>query len=244
MLRRTNTQIKLVKNIILTDVTLLQQNNTVCIVDKFHKVITNHRPEYMDLGKVIKAMDNWSFHNYANNYLEKRDIQTPKLYVTSPNEPEKYSHISFWTSLSSIYQNKTENLTIKETKQLLKTELNNTHKKLYVSCVSECPLTGPINIDYTLHELCRYYHQYTFDEITLCDSCGSLTYEDFKYLAWTMTVFGVPKSKIGFQLRMNKDSKQIVQYGYTNGFLRWDVVGDFEESKMGILTYKNIENWL
>lgn len=199
----------------------------------------------MDLGKVTKAMDNWSFYNYANKYLEKRDIQTPKLYVTSPNEPEKYSHISFWTSLSSIYQNKTENLTIKQTKQLLKkTDTNNIRKKLYVSCVNECPLTGPINIDYTLHELCRYYHQYTFDELCLCDTCGSLTFEDFKYLAWTLRVFGVPKSNLAFQLRMNKDSKQILQYGYTNGFLRWDVVGDFDGSKKGILTYEQIEKWV
>jgi hypothetical protein len=242
--RKIRPTIRPIKQIILTDISLLQTNNSMCVVDKFHNIVLRYNPTYIELGNLPHTISEWSLYDYIQNYLKKTN-NTTKLYVTSPNNNELYPHTSFWTSISSVYQYKKENITINEIKQMFTAlKQNNIHKKLYVSCVNDCPFSGPIDIDYSLHELCCYYHYYTFDEICLCDTCGNLTYENFKYLVQSMIVFGVPKSKIGFQLRMNKDTEKIVRYGIINGFVRWDVVSESCGSTNGYLTNKQIEKWI
>lgn len=205
------------KPLILTDISLLYSRESP--IDQFHKTITNRQPHKIQLI-------NESLYDYAKEYFKQRGQTPPLMIVPSPKNPAKYSIISYKTSMSPIYQIKRENITVEETKTTLKC-LNNqapdAYKKLYVNCLTECPYSGPIDVDYTLYELCQY-HKYGLDEITLCDTCGKLDYENFRYLVSCLIYFGVPKSRIGFQFRMTADFPYIRRYAQENGFLKWDVV--------------------
>ena len=242
----------LTKRLVLTDVSLLD-STPACSVDRFHSVIANHSPNYMDLGKNATMKNLWftkggSMYNYANHYLSQMGVSNPALYVSLPDPSASHSFpmVSYRTSISNRYQEKTENKSVIETKSELSL-LANQRTKLYVSCINNCPIVGPIDIDYTLHELCRYYHNYSIDEITLCDTCGTLSLDDYVYLVEAMYLFGIPRSKIGLQLRYthkNKENtKDIIQYACEYGFLNMDVIGDVFAKSGDIITYDLVYTW-
>ena len=209
---------KLSKPNILTDISLLTSHESP--IDQFHKIIANCKPDKIELG-------NENLYDYATDYFEKKRQTPPLLIVPSPKNPAKYPIISYKTSMSPMYQSKMERISVEDTKtKLIEAAIQAPHayKKLYVSCLTECPLTGPVDIDYTLHEICVYHHRYQLDEITLCDTCGKLTFENFQYLMSCLSLFGVPKSRIGFQFKMTDDFYYIRRYARDNGWLKWDVV--------------------
>jgi hypothetical protein len=240
---------------ILTDVSLITCSHTSSI-DRFHNIITNHYPNYIDTGKKTnngKSLVNTGLmYSYANAFLQinNKNYKCDSLlgiYKMDPEEPiDKYPMISYRTSISSTYQKKTENISIKETKQKFESlkKIPYSYKKLYVSCLNECPYSGPVDLDLTLHEICHYYHKYNFDEISLCDTCASLTDEDFSYLLVSLVLFGVPKSKIALQLALNKHSIHNVLFAKKYGIHKWDVVADDYGGLRNILTYSMIEKWI
>ena len=123
----------------------------------------------------------------------------------------KVTNISFMTSCSNKFQKKNVNKTLDETKK----ELDNIFdilkdrqhmkikKKLNVCCITECPIDGKIDIDFILHEILMYNTKYDLDEIRLFDTCGSLMYKDYKYIVDALIYFGVLRTKIGVNLKIN-----------------------------------------
>jgi hypothetical protein len=223
-----------VKPGILTDVSLLSSREPD--IDEFHKIITNRQPHKIQLS-------NEYLYDYATKYFKQRKQVSPILIVPSPKDPKQYPYISYQTSISPIYQIKTENITIEETNAKLKYVISRTpktYKKLYVSCLTECPYAGSIDIDTTLYELCTYYHKYGIDELSLCDTCGKLDYENFQYLVSCLSYFGIPKSRIGFQFRMTVDFPYIRRYAEENGYYKWDVVDSPIHRKNRTISYDDI----
>lgn len=123
----------------------------------------------------------------------------------------KVTNMSFVTSCSNKFQKKNVNKTLDETKKELddildvikNTQHKKIKKKLNISCVTECPIDGKIDIDFILHEILMYDTKYDFDEIRMFDTCGSLMYEDYKYIVDALIYFGVSRTKIGVNLKMN-----------------------------------------
>ena len=219
---------------VLTDISML--NSREPDIDQFHKVITSRQPHKIQLP-------NESLYDYATKYFKQRKQLSPILIVPSPKDPKKYPYVSYNTSISPIYQIKKENITIDETKANLKHILSKTpqtYKKLYVSCLTECPYAGQIDIDSTLYELCTYYHKYGVDELSLCDTCGKLNYENFRYLVSSLSFFGIPKSCIGFQFRMTDDFHYMLMYAEENGFYKWDVVDTPIYRKKRAISYDDL----
>lgn len=219
---------------ILTDVSLLSTREPD--IDQFHRIITNNRPHKIELG-------NEFLYDYAKKYFKERKQVSPILIVSSPKNPNNYPLVSYKTSISPIYQIKTENITLEETKIQLKHVVAKTpqsYKKLYVSCLTECPFAGPIDIDTTLYELCLYYHKYGINELSLCDTCGKLDYESFRYLVSSLSHFGIPKSRIGFQFRMTADFPYIRRYAEEYGYYKWDVVDSPIHRKNRVISYEDI----
>jgi len=219
---------------ILTDISLLKSREPD--IDQFHKIITSRQPHKIQLP-------NESLYDYAKDYFKQRKQLSPILIVPSPKNPRDYPMISYNTSISPIYQIKTENITIEQTKAKLKhvvSKTPQTYKRLYVSCLTECPYAGPIDVDTTLYELCTYYHKYGVDELTLCDTCGKLNYENFRYLVSSLSYFGIPKSRIGFQFRMTDEFHYKLMYAEENGFYKWDVVDSPIHRKNRAISYEDI----
>jgi len=217
---------------VLTDVSLLHSREPT--IDQFHKIVANHRPHKIELG-------NESLYDYAIQYFEKRRQDPPLLIVHSPKNPTIYPLISYRTSISPLYQTITEKMTVKEIHQKLEEAPRCAYKKLYVTCLTECPVTGPIDVAETLHEVCRYFHRYDLDEISLCDTCGTLTYENFRYLVSSLLFFGVPTSRVGFQLRKTADFPYMRRYAREHGWLNWDVVDTPVYRQGSQISYEDIE---
>ena len=241
---------------ILTDVSLITSSQDSSSIDRFHNIITNHSPTYIDTGKKTdkgKSLVNTGLmYSYAHDYLQTKN-KTYKcdsllgIYKMDPQPPiDKYPMISYRTSISPVYQKKTENMTMKETKEKFEalSKIPYSYKKLYVSCLNECPYAGPIDIDLTLHEICKYYHKYNFDEISLCDTCASLSYEEFTNLLVSLVIFGIPRSKIAIQLALNQDSIENVRFARNYGIHKWDVVADDYGGLRQVLTYSMIQKWI
>lgn len=219
---------------ILTDISLLSSQEPP--IDQFHKIVANYRPHKIELG-------NENLYDYAINYFKKIRETPPLMIVPSPKNPAEYPLISYKTSMSPLFLYKTEKITVEDTKTQLNkavSEAPHAYKKLYVSCLTECPFTGKIDVDYTLHELCLYYHKYELDEITLCDTCGKLSFENFRYLVSSLLLFGVPKSRIGFQFRITDDFYYIQRYAREHGFMKWDVVETPVYIKRRQISYEDI----
>jgi isopropylmalate/homocitrate/citramalate synthase len=144
----------------------------------------------------------------------------------------KITNISFMTSCSNNFQKINMNKTLDETKKeldnifdvLKNREHINIKKKLNVCCITECPIDGKIDIDFILHEILMYNTKYELDEIRLFDTCGTLMYKDYKYIVDALIYFGVLRTKIGVNLKMDTNDKnnnkneinKIMHYSFKN----------------------------
>ena len=228
---------------ILTDISLRNCDNTPLALSNkqelFHKVITTYSPNSIELGS-LSTPNSFNIEpiiQYANDYKRIRVVDSDfYIYIHTLNSLKQaldynVTHMSFSTSISYTLLRKNEDRSMYEVKSGLNEICNrlshrdDIRKKLYISCISECPYAGPLNIDYILHEICMYHYKYSFDELCLSDTCGTLTFENYKYLVDALYVFGLPKSKIGLQLQMKNmnETEKIVRYSLQNGILRFDV---------------------
>lgn len=212
----------------------------------FHKIFTKYSPNKIEIGsmvspKVLPIMeDSVTLHEYIMNYLdEKCSPMSP--YVLVPNNRYLQNalcngmyNFSFITSVSNAFQLKNTKTTITETKNELK-EMENTlncyrrthNRKLYVSCINECPLTGKIDNDFIVSELLYYHTNYDFSEICISDTMGTLTFDDFEYIVETIQYFGFPINKISLHLHILESNehqfRQIMYYCFDKGINKFDV---------------------
>lgn len=222
--------------------------------DLFHEIVFVEHPDNIEVGSFVSPNvlpimgDTDQMFQYASNMKQIYDetnshFQKPFelcVLVPSYNKLEvalnnNVKYMSFLTSCSNSFQKKNVNKTLDETKEdldkifdvLKKPENQSIKKKLYVSCITECPIEGKIDMDYILHEIFKYNAKYELDEICLSDTCGTLTLEEYKYIVETLIYFGVLRTKIGLHLhvdtRNQAEAKQIVNYSIKNNISRFDV---------------------
>ena len=209
----------------------------------FHQIVSTYSPANIEIGsfvnpKILPIMsDTKQMIKFASDYKRiygstmNYSAVVPSMSKLHEALDHHLTHFSFLTSVSNAFQIKNVKKSLKHTKEDLELMtyvlkyIPNIYTKLYISCISECPLNGPLDINITLNEICKYHHNYNFNELCLSDTCGTLTFDDFKYLVDSLYLFGVPKSKISLHLHMrNMDElKQIVRYSLLNGYVRFDV---------------------
>ena len=209
----------------------------------FHNIASKYSPANIEVGsfvnpKILPIMnDTKVMIQFANDYKRlhghsmKISAVVPSMSKLQEALNYNLTHFSFLTSISNTFQIENVRKTLKQTKEEIKTMMNvlkyipNIYTKLYISCISECPILGPLDINITLNEICKYHHNYNFDELCLSDTCGTLRFDDFKYLVDSLYLFGVPKCKISLHLHMKNmhEIDQIIRYALQNGYLRFDV---------------------
>lgn len=216
-------------------------------------IYKKYKPQKMEIGsfvspRVLPIMaDTNEVLDYANSEILDGVILTD-LYVLVPNKVGLLSAIyhgarnfSFITSVSNKFQ-------IKNTKRDLdhvKMELREMMRvisaldypcktKLYVSCISQCPITGIIDPDFIINEILKSYaftdieSEYNrIDEICLSDTMGALDARTFEYIVDGLIRFGLDKSQISVHLHVNvenaKDARQILRACFQRGIHRFDV---------------------
>lgn len=201
--------------------------------------------------------DSLVFFNHVNNQIrdiktrhecsrdldENSILRFPKIYMLIPSI-EKLSialmhnitNFSFITSTSNQFQLRNTNKTIQEKKYELKSmsELlireprSQTFKtKLYISCINRCPFVGKIDSDLILKEILYYHTEYTFDEICLSDTMGTLHIDDFSYIVDNCIYFGIPPSKLSLHLHVKKENfeniQEIIFHAFSKNINKFDV---------------------
>lgn len=175
-------------------------------------------------------------------YTYATENTTQKAYVLIPSISKlptalKYGmrNLSFITSVSEQFQLKNTNMKLIDVKSefsrlfsILNKEPNPEQfvKKLYISCIAECPIAGKLDNDVVINEI-LYYSRFAFDEFCLSDTCGTLQYNDFQYIVETLVVFGIPLSSISLHLHVpaNKieNLEHILRFCFRKGIRRFDV---------------------
>jgi hypothetical protein len=212
----------------------------------FQNIFKRYNPANIEIGSIVSSKvlpimaDTVNLHEYITNELDgKYSNMSP--YVLVPNNKclntaimNGIRNFSFITSVSNAFQLKNTRTTIVQTKEELKRmedTLNcyrRTHnRKLYISCINECPIGGKIDNDYIVHEILHYHTHYQFTEICLSDTMGTLTYDDFEYIVDTIRYFGLPVYKISLHLHMSNSNtdeiRKILYYCFDKNINKFDV---------------------
>jgi hydroxymethylglutaryl-CoA lyase len=218
-------------------------------IDVFHSILFNYRPTKIEIGSIVnpKLMpimaDSLKFHNYAAKFVKTVASYDPELYIVAPNKKgldigieNGIRNFSFLTAVSNSFQKKNVNKTIQETNNELE-EMFKTMEttpdvdfktKLYISCINECPLEGKIDNDIIVHEILNYHKNFPLiNEYCLSDTCGSLIFDDYKYIVDACMFFGIPPTKLSLHLHVNKenieDLKKIIFHSLDSNIIRFDV---------------------
>jgi hydroxymethylglutaryl-CoA lyase len=186
-----------------------------------------------------------SIKNNKNNKINKNINYTPKLYMLVPNRKgydiaikNGITNLSFLTSVSESFQRKNINKTLEETKKELLGivgEMNEIYNfylpsefktKLYISCINECPMEGKISNDVVVNEIIYYYQNMNMNELCLSDTCGTLIFEDYKYIIDKCIQLGVECEKISLHLHTSENVdniRDIVHYSLEQNIKKFDV---------------------
>jgi hydroxymethylglutaryl-CoA lyase len=211
--------------------------------DLLHTIINNYNPHSIEVGSIVDSRILPQMHDSLKLYKYCRELElnncyllTPNLYSVKMGIKNEVNNFSLITSVSDEFQKKNVNKTLNETKSELNQMydiLNNNNKidniKLYISCVRECPISGPIDINFIIDEIEYYSNTYgRINELCLSDTCGTLTFSDFKILLDKLSIFNDHKllDKLSLHLHKNKNVDQtynIINYAYLNGIYSYDV---------------------
>jgi isopropylmalate/homocitrate/citramalate synthase len=145
-----------------------------------------------------------------------------------------FTNFSFISSVSEEFQRKNTKKSIIQTKDdlqdcmmYLRCEFNGKYKtKLYISCINNCPIIGPMNNDLIVYEILNYYNRFLFNELCLSDTCGNLQFEDFVYIIEQLKNRQMDISKISLHLHTSESNMQniekIIIYCLDNGIHKFD----------------------
>ncbi len=218
----------------------------------FSRIMALYNPHSIEIGSLISPKilpilrDSIHMYNYATQFKEEsRMHRNNNIFMLVPSASKlitalnlNISHMSFITSVSDAFQMKNTHKTIEQTKeefQLIKTILGNhnekrdvdmaTYNKLYISCVTECPIEGKIHLDFIIKEIQEYYSYGIFDELCISDTCGNMSFDEFKYIVDKLTEEGISPKKLSLHLHVTdfNTTKHILWYAFSRNIEKFDV---------------------
>jgi hydroxymethylglutaryl-CoA lyase len=237
-------------------------------------IIVNRHPSAIEVGSIVspKILPQMSesielFHEAQFiNIIIARPID---LYMLTPNlksvniaSDHNITNFSFITSVSNAFQKKNTNKNLTEIKNEIElmmkrvTLIQDSKVKLYISCITDCPISGKIDNHKIINEILHYYHTYDeISEICLSDTCGTMEFNNFKTIIDELLKRNVDFNKISLHLH-NQENKQnvkdIIIYGMKSGIYRFDVsdmpeIGGCSvtmENPSGNLSYDDVKRCL
>lgn len=213
--------------------------------DILHNIIVNRFPSAIEVGSIVSPKILPQMEQSIELFHEAQfiNIILPRpidLYMLTPNlksvniaSDHNITNFSFITSVSNDFQKKNTNKNITEIKNEIElmmkrvTLIEDSNVKLYISCITDCPISGKIDNNIIINEILHYY--YTYDEISeicLSDTCGTIEFNNFKTIIDELLKRNVDFNKISLHLH-NQENKQnvkdIIVYGMKSGIYRFDV---------------------
>ena len=171
------------------------------------RIIDTYKPDSLEIGslvspKVLPQMkDSHELYKHANKYyIQKNNVYNPLFYLLVP-PTEKHlemaenlnvKNISIMSSVSNKFQEKNVRLSLYETRNNIIKAVNTPHNlknqnkfnnvKVYMSCISHCPISGKIDNDVIVNELYEYLNIDAINEVCISDTCGKMSFSDFKHI--------------------------------------------------------------
>jgi len=220
----------------------------------YNNICFLHEPTNIEIGSVVNpkilpvmanSLELFRVISLKNSKITKHTSHLPNLYMLVPDKKGYtiainygITNFSFLTSVSGSFQMKNINKTIQETKDELTDMINDiTNKKtfylpsklntkLYISCINECPIEGKINNDVVINEIIYYSKNMSMNELCLSDTCGTLLFEDYKYIIDECIENGVDTEKISLHLHTSENIdniRYIVHYSLDKNIKKFDV---------------------
>jgi len=217
--------------------------------DVFHTIMNNHKPSKIEVGslvspKVLPIMsDSMEMYQYTSSMLQREYTESgvnTKPFLLIPNkkslqtalENDVYG-ISLITSVSDAFQQKNVKMSLIQTKLALydmcytaRLKMPEIYIKLYISCINECPIQGKMSDDDIIREIMSY-NDNRFSELCLSDTCGTLSYNSFKYIVDVLMAYGMDMSRLSLHLHVSDDNRRnatsILFYCFEKGINKFDV---------------------
>lgn len=217
---------------------VMPTNKKKLLVDQ---LIEQRKPKIIEIGSIVSEkvlpqfydsipLHDWVTKNYPNIQFY---VLTPNVKAVEIAIQNNMNNLSFITSVSTAFQEKNIKKTLVKTKEQLRQMYDISQEsdnivnniKLYISCVNECPISGFIDKDFIVDEIERYYYEYpNITNICLSDTCGTLSYYNFKYILDKLNG-RVPFDNLSLHLHYSNkhDIDSILRYAYNHGLNRFDV---------------------
>ena len=242
--------------------------------DILHNIIVNRFPSAIEVGSIVSPKILPQMEQSIELFHEAQfiNIILPRpidLYMLTPNlksvniaSDHDITNFSFITSVSNDFQKKNTNKNLTEIKNEIElmmkrvTLIQDSKVKLYISCITDCPISGKIDNHKIINEILHYYHTYDeISEICLSDTCGTMEFNNFKTIIDELLKRNVDFNKISLHLH-NQENKQnvkdIIIYGMKSGIYRFDVsdmpeIGGCSvtmENPSGNLSYDDVKRCL
>jgi len=242
--------------------------------DILHNIIVNRFPSAIEVGSIVSPKILPQMEQSIELFHEAQfiNIILPRpidLYMLTPNlksvniaSDHDITNFSFITSVSNDFQKKNTNKNLTEIKNEIElmmkrvTLIKDSKVKLYISCITDCPISGRIDNQKIINEILHYY--YTYDEISelcLSDTCGTMEFNNFKTIIDELLKRNIDFNKISLHLH-NQENKQnvkdIIVYAMKSGIYRFDV-SDMPEiggcsvtldNPSGNLSYDDVKRFL
>lgn len=218
----------------------------------YYSILFNHNPQKIEIGSIVNPRfypmfsetfelfklinEDKGYKGYKNKGCKNKGYND-ELYVVTPTTRQVYSakknkvtNYSFITSVSNSFQRNNINKNLEETKEEINRmcstvrDIPNKNIKLYISCINECPIEKFVNIDFIVNEILYYNEIREINEICLTDTCGSLSYDNYKYIIDKFLYEGETLDKLSLHLHSNnKNIKEIFNYSLNNKINKFDV---------------------
>ena len=236
----------------------------------FNKIITNMEPRKIEVGslvsnKILPIMSDTpeiykecirkiSFINEEKRFTECKELEIPDIYVLIPvkerriDEAKKIDvqNISIMSSVSESFMKKNTNMSINDVKEGLKMLDWASNIKVYLSCVNECPIEGIIDNNKVIDEIIYYannHKKYKINELCLSDTCGTLKFDDYKYILDRCIEKQIPMQLLSLHLHVDDtvELEKIIRYSLLNNINCFDV-SSLEEGGCSVTIKKPKKN--
>jgi len=218
------------------------------------RIIDTYKPDSLEIGslvspKVLPQMkDSHELYKHANKYyIQKNNVYNPLFYLLIP-PTEKHlemaenlnvKNISIMSSVSNKFQEKNVRLSLYETRNNIIKAVNTSHNlknqnkfnnvKVYMSCITHCPISGKIDNDVIVNELYEYLNIDDINEVCISDTCGKMSFSDFKHIIDYLNIdMKHNLSKVSIHLHCNDNLNyytinNIIKYAIKNKIYKFDV---------------------
>jgi hydroxymethylglutaryl-CoA lyase len=199
----------------------------------YYNLISLHNIKNIEIGSIVSKSILPVFHDTIlfSNLIRKNDFNyenNPNNYILIPNRENlkkvinntDINNFSFITSVSNSFQLKNTKMSLNDSDDEINGMLSDLYEKtegkkppiikLYVSCVTECPLQGKIDNDYIIHRLLNL-NKMNVNNICISDTCGTLEVDDFEYIVETCMYFGIPSTKLSLHLHVKPGREDMIK---------------------------------